>query len=674
MAVPFFKYPFLVVYVAYILFAIARYRGSLMRNTVPFLKVFLIPFLLLLIIIVCLVLSNKIYLVVFKDIINALILLSFFFFFKLIIDSREKLKFFIDNFMHQIIVFALLTSCFTFFVLFDIFSFHDLVPHNLTSVYQQKDSIDIDNNFALLPGFFGMLSIFYTIGKVKSRRVIVLFILLLSFFSLSVLLSASKRGLISMLLIISALILVKILFSLKKKRGDLFNELNSVANYYFLSISFLALFSYAFLFLTNYSFKNSTFKLLGTGNVPAAFNRVTKNLFEYIQLFKPNASYSDLYKKIWRPVIDPREPESGWGVRNHKTVEKLSGTNVEIVPEGSKGYLLDNTCNADTREGNAYAYTLIWNDGINKRNVTGATVYCYVSEEYDGDYAMMAFEGIGTQYKRVSYDLSKKGTWQKLSLEFNYEKQEAPVYLYIAKFGVTDFSTLKGYVIFAFPHINVASVSLVSEIHQLNYASFVTIPLRLNLKAKFFSSGDPKITDTVAGYDKDPIRRWTHKFISEDPAYSRLKSRIVIDTIRDNFISMRIVHWNFAWQIFTCEYNLKQKFTGEGFRFLNWYGDYFMNDKTASDWPHNPFLSVLLYSGILGLLFYLFALFRVFYVYIKFIKEYPVIFLCFLLTFFFTFFSGSSPFDPPVMGFFFMVPFLIQHIHMQKNGLMNTSG
>ena len=38
-------------------------------------------------------------------------------------------------------------------------------------------------------------------------------------------------------------------------------------------------------------------------------------------------------------------------------------------------------------------------------------------------------------------------------------------------------------------------------------------------------------------------------------------------------------------------------------------------------------------------------------------------FIFFLITYFFTFFSGGNPFDPPIMGFFMMLPFFIHYIH-----------
>jgi O-antigen ligase len=148
----------------------------------------------------------------------------------------------------------------------------------------------------------------------------------------------------------------------------------------------------------------------------------------------------------------------------------------------------------------------------------------------------------------------------------------------------------------------------------------------------------------------------------EDTTYFPPKKLMTANTLSNNLSSSRTERWKFGWEIYSKEYNLLQKLTGNGFNFMNWYGYYFLKDKTKSDWPHNPFLAVLLYSGVVGLLLYLLLLYKVFNYYIKYIREYHVFFIFFLITFFFSFFSGSSPFDPPIMGFFILLPFFMHNI------------
>jgi hypothetical protein len=163
--------------------------------------------------------------------------------------------------------------------------------------------------------------------------------------------------------------------------------------------------------------------------------------------------------------------------------------------------------------------------------------------------------------------------------------------------------------------------------------------------------------------DQDPIRKWASKLISEDTTYYAYKQNLIVDTISNEFFGGRLLRWEFAYEIFMKEYNWKQKIFGGGFNFLNWYGNYFFKDKTKSDWPHNPFLSILLYSGIIGLVLYILLLYKVTTYYLNYLKEYYLFFIFFLITLFFSFFSGGSPFDPPIMGFFIILPFFIHHVH-----------
>ena len=163
--------------------------------------------------------------------------------------------------------------------------------------------------------------------------------------------------------------------------------------------------------------------------------------------------------------------------------------------------------------------------------------------------------------------------------------------------------------------------------------------------------------------DSDLIRNWFKEIIKEDTAYSTPKSSLIIDTVSSYFIDDRLSRWQFAIQIFLKEYSWKQKFFGGGFKFLNWFGYNFLKNKTSTDYPHNPFLSILLYSGIIGLIIYIFLIFRVFSYYLKYLKDYPVLFIFFIITFFFSFFSGANPFDPPIMGFFIILPFFIHSVH-----------
>lgn len=162
---------------------------------------------------------------------------------------------------------------------------------------------------------------------------------------------------------------------------------------------------------------------------------------------------------------------------------------------------------------------------------------------------------------------------------------------------------------------------------------------------------------------QDPVRKWAARLIQEDTTYFKYKSNLDIHNISNSFFGNRVMRLQFSMQIFLKEFNWRQKNFGGGFNFLNWFGYRFLNDKSFSDYPHNPFFSVLLYSGLFGLLIYSLFMFRVISYYFKYFRVYPILSIFFLITFIFSFFSGNSPFDPPIMGFLALLPFFIHHIH-----------
>ena len=136
-----------------------------------------------------------------------------------------------------------------------------------------------------------------------------------------------------------------------------------------------------------------------------------------------------------------------------------------------------------------------------------------------------------------------------------------------------------------------------------------------------------------------------------------------VRNLNNLLFSDRTSRWNYGVDCWNTRFKWYNKLFGHGFDYMAWYGEKFMGDPVKYDWPHNPFISILLYSGILGLLFYFWLLVKVVTFYYKYRREYGIAFIGFLLTFFFTFFSGNSPFDPPVMGFFMLLPFFIQSVH-----------
>jgi hypothetical protein len=660
--------------------------------------------------------SNKIYLLIFKDVINSIILLSFFLILDLTVNSKKQMAYFVQIFLALILWFALIIAIYRLIMLFSL-DMDKSKYMNVQIIQNARQYLSIiDDNFAILPVFFGIgIIISFLINKISLLKRIE-YNLFLVIFSISIIFAGSRRGIIVLLGIICFLLVAQI-FSFFKKEGIL-RQIALGTRYFLLTFLFLAA-SVCF-FIFNGSFKNRALYLVGSNKLLSTKLEIAMKISRYYSAVDYTKTYSDLYKILWAPVFDPTDPISGWGSRIHKTISPLTGDNVEIVPIGTKGYLMDHTCNADTSDGYAYSTTWISNYVVDESKVLEASVFCYVSNDCNLSMANICSLGAMGNPGAI-YDLKNKGTWQKLSFKVNCRKGNAGVLLYFSKSGVNDFSSLKGYVIFAYPESRLTDKSdstlsnsfyfnifnqnstlrskiilskdnisnLFHDRFRLRNENLFISNSKLNrgqglyskdllnsqslTKNKYYKAGVFELNKSMFPLfmmpvdDNDPIRRWVSRFISEDTTYHNFTNNLVANTVTGNFISGRTSRWKFALKIFLKEFNLKQKIFGGGFNFLNWYGFYFLKDKALDDYPHNPFLSILLYSGIFGLSLYFFLLYKVFVYYLKYIKEYYLFYVFFLLTFFFSFFSADSPFDPPIMGFFILLPFFIHSFHKNDN-------
>lgn len=697
-AIPFFKFPFLILYVVFSCYVIISYNKKILSTVLEFLRCYSLPIILAIILIASFLFSVKIYLTIFKDVINLIILLTLFLISTLIIPGKKELKFFVLNQANLLVLFG---SVIAIVGLLDLFN---ILPSNEYSTLKEIRDISsdtiayVDNNFALLPVIFGILVIFiYQLNKNSSRFQIVINNLLLFLFSCQIILSGSRRGLVLFILIFLITIYAKI-YSLRSKNGFL-NQIGSGSDYFLLSTVFFIIVLHFFLFHASRSFQNKILEGMGTHNALVAKYDISKNVYRYISAVDKKVSFSQI---LWDTSFDSYDPNSGWGYRIHKTEYPLHGMNVEIVPKGAKGYLMDSTCNTAYYPSTnvAESYTLAVSLKTSPGDHYKASVYCYLSDSFNVDAVSLTVkfscinDGIVSGNTTAFYDLDRKNMWQKLEIEFYCNKGEVPVLMSFWKKGIRDFSKQKGYVIFAYPEyekLRDYKTSFINNTTQKDQNKFIQRPpLSLNggvetithnsvitmtkfQRQKYYSMGilqlsvPALIQQEMNNHDSDPIRSVASKFISEDTTYYPFKSDIVLKSGNNPFVDERILRWKFALKIYAFEYNWKQKLFGSGFKFLNWFGYYFDRDKTISDYPHNPFLSVLLYSGVLGLLIYCYFIYKVFFYYIRYRKEYPLLFIFFLITFFFTFFSGGSPFDPPIMGFFVILPFFIHSVHKKDS-------
>lgn len=697
---PPFKYPFIVLFFSYFFYALINFRKRLIKTLKGFAGSYYLLILLAVIMLIAFIFSDKIYLLVFKELADTFILFGLFFLLMLVISDRDDLKYFIFNFIQYVIVFGLFICVFSLLEIFDVF--------NYSEYNSSYDALNLDYNFALLPEFFSIFGIFFFLTKKNSKIKQTFYNLLLILFSIHIFLSGSRRGIIILITIYILNILALLVTFIRK--SELIKSYVSRIKIFLFSLIIIPLIFFIFASQASYNIKQMSLELLGSKETPVAKATITWKMLRYITVFRRHVTFNDLHKKIWSITFDPNVPGNGWGKGHYKIVYPLSGENVEIVPAGAKGYLLDKTCKFSHSGHHAYAYTLIGTGKVKRTDLVQSSVFCYVSDDFNGDKVCINTDGaIGISEN--CYDLSRKGIWQKLMMNTVYNDTEAPVYLYLNKMGVTDFSTLNGYVIFAYPQYNIVrssenKISSALEIENETYRSdqvnlfkcsdgvnslraekntdkncgFIHTSIPAPLQSKEIqlvteALVQPKVAglvllpikDQIHGInDLDPVRNLFSRIISEDSIYHGYNAVIKIDTLFNPFLGQRLMRWQFAVQIYAKQYSLSQKLFGGGFNFLNWYGYYFLGDKIRSDHPHNPLLYVLLYSGLFGLIVYLILMVYVFRYYIKYLRYSSILFIFFLITLFFTFFSGDSPFNPPMMGFYVMFPFFVRYI-IQKN-------
>ena len=678
-AIPFLKFPFIVIFLIIILYTITSFKFRLLNELKLFGRSYLLPIILFLLLVISFFLSNKLYLTIFKDICNFVILFTLFFFLTLYLSKKSELNFFVHTFTNLLILFALLISLYGLGTLFNIFSvggdlFSKEIPKDLT-----KDLLSIDYNFALLLVFFGMIGLIHIITRPKTLIEVLLIDLILTIYSINIFFSSSRRGGIILICIVLSLFGVQ-LFSFFKRKSWI-NHLATGSRYFLINLIVVIVLFLIFTFYTSCEFKNKTLYFIGSKNIVATKAKIALKVYKYNSIFKQSKSYSEIYNILWSPDTTSRgikDPDTGWGVKIHKTVFPLYGENVEIVPTDAKGYMMDYTCNADTLNGYALSATWVSKEFVDETKILEASVYCYLSP--DCDLTMVEICSLGIMGNPgAEYDLKKKGRWQKLEYKVNCIKGRSTELLYFSKKGVNDFSKMKGYVIFAYPLVKIIekkdtplSFSAITNIITKSESQSINTAINEN-SIRHHEAGVFNLKEIIyeklfsSAIDSDLIRQWASRLISEDTTYSGFSNKLGEFKIQNNFIAARTTRWKFAWQVYIKEYNWRQKIFGGGFNFLNWFGFVFLGDKTVSDYPHNPFLSILLYSGIIGLILYLFLLYNVFNYYLKYLKENYLFFIFFLITLFFSFFSAGSPFDPPIMGFFILLPFLINSIYKKDN-------
>ncbi len=145
------------------------------------------------------------------------------------------------------------------------------------------------------------------------------------------------------------------------------------------------------------------------------------------------------------------------------------------------------------------------------------------------------------------------------------------------------------------------------------------------------------------------------------------------DTI-NYLIHTRTDRWRYALELWQARYNTKQKIFGQGFKYLEWYGEKFWNNPKRYDFPHNPIISSFLYSGIIGGVVYIIFLIMSLWLYWKKRQQLGIFFIMYLCCMFFSMFSGSSHFSFPLFAFLSFLPFVEYKNNNNASGKLPANG
>jgi len=116
--------------------------------------------------------------------------------------------------------------------------------------------------------------------------------------------------------------------------------------------------------------------------------------------------------------------------------------------------------------------------------------------------------------------------------------------------------------------------------------------------------------------------------------------------------------WVLGKKIFD-EYAVVHKIFGDGFTFLK----IFQKETERYFYPHHLFLSVLLFSGVMGLIIYIAVLLWSSIIYLFHLKKLGILFFLFIINFIFGFFSFTDFLGASFYALLFIFPFLYHYLH-----------
>ena len=328
--------------------------------------------------------------------------------------------------------------------LYRMFSFNIEILRKLNLDFPGSSLVSDHNLFALCL-VIGIIILLFSVFQ-KNLRGRNFFYLIFLVVSLAILFSGSRRGFIVFLV----LLVLFIYFLLSEQNIEK----------KFKQSGFLSL---GILFLLSFTIYGSYTKLEGKTKLafidklnisPYEYKyKLGSIIYDYQTVFKSEESYKDFISGNWDVKFDPRNPMTYFD-KNYKEYYPLPDSLYEEIPASTSGYYIDKNTNVHSRKNTAVALTKFDSLSAKKGEKLRASVYCYVSPEFNGSRVFLHAGKNNNTYglENSSYNLSKMGKWQKLYVQpIVKESGNIPFNLVVFKTNAEDFHDLEGHVIFAYP-------------------------------------------------------------------------------------------------------------------------------------------------------------------------------------------------------------------------------
>lgn len=486
-----------------------------------------------------------------------------------------------------------------------------------------------DRNFYTLVLIFSLVVLVSKITQKLSIGKSFLIQALAYVFTVGIILTTSRRAMLILMALHGLMILYLAISFYNGRRSHGITLLKNTFLYW-LIIFFTSL----SLFVLSKTVKLKDFERVMTKNGAntAAFQAYISTLtYQVKSMVVKEINMEEVHMSLWYSDIKQLFPLSGAG--NERFTKVIAP---EQSPVKDSIITLDKNSQYNVLYNTVYSFTRL---GTSPRQTSACyqvSLWCLVTDDFNGDVVILSSGKNLFPHYNIEYDLNKIGTWQELSMVLLTDSiLTVPSYMAFSKYNNNNFDNLTGKILVTKPNYRQISAQIAGTLRPKQPAPehpFISIP-------KFET---------------------THLLTSSE---SLLQSSLAIP---------RIERWRFGWHLFSVEYSLWKKITGGGFGYMKQYAINFFKTDQRVDWPHNPLISVTLYSGLFGLLVYITLTFYSIYLFLKHIRILWIFALCYFIVLFFSLFSGNNPFDPPLIGYIITIP-LLYHIMPSPNKIDSES-